>query len=60
MIFHLKESVQLDLPARAVPVTDEVKRRPVLEKVVARWGRSDRLEAFVAHSPLIGVRFDPS
>ncbi len=60
MIFHLKQSTQRDLPAKAIPVIDEDIRRQVLAKVVARWDRTDQLEAFVADSPLIEVQFDPA
>jgi deazaflavin-dependent oxidoreductase (nitroreductase family) len=54
--FHLKQSVQADLPVTATPITDEPARRQVLTKVVAKWNRKDELEAFVASSPLVEVR----
>jgi deazaflavin-dependent oxidoreductase (nitroreductase family) len=54
-IFHLKQSVQADLPARAVPISEEMAKREVLRPIVAKWGREDKLEVFVARSPLIEV-----
>jgi deazaflavin-dependent oxidoreductase (nitroreductase family) len=55
---HLKESIKTDLPATAVPVTDEPTRRRVMTHVVAKWNRQDQLEAFVNNSPLVEVRFE--
>src|SRR3954447_2962996 len=56
--FHLKQSTQADLPARATPITDEATRRQVLIKVVEKWNQQDRLEAFVQSSPLVEVQLD--
>ncbi len=56
--FHLKQSLQADIPARAIPITDEATRRRVLSKVVEKWNQQDKLEAFMASSPLIEVRLD--
>jgi deazaflavin-dependent oxidoreductase (nitroreductase family) len=56
--FHLKQSTQADLPARAVPITDEAERRRVLAKVVQKWNRQDQLEAFVQSSPLVEVELE--
>lgn len=56
--FHLKQSTQADLPARAIPITDEAERRQVLTKVVARWNQQDNLEAFVQSSPLVEVQLE--
>ena len=55
--FHLKESVQADLPARAVPVLDEAARRKILAGLLQNMQRSDSLERWVAYSPLIEVSF---
>ncbi len=54
--FHLKQSTHADLPATAIPITDEAARRKVLSRVVARWRREDQLEAFVQGSPLVEVQ----
>ncbi|MFD0057334.1 nitroreductase family deazaflavin-dependent oxidoreductase [Streptomyces sp. NPDC127168] len=34
-IFHLKHGIRADLPARALPVTDEEERRRILVEIVA-------------------------
>ena len=54
--FHLKESVQADLPAKAVPITDERERREIMAKMVRS---STDLERWVADSPLVRVDFKP-
>ncbi len=54
-IFHLKLSLQADLQARALPILEETVKREVLKPIVAKWGREDKLEVFVARSPLIEV-----
>lgn len=53
--FHLKDSTTADLPARARPVTDPDERRPILEVLLDRLGHRDRIDAWVARSPLIEV-----
>lgn len=55
--FHLKESVRADLPATARPITDLAEKRSVLEVLLARLGYSDRIEAWLARSPLVEVSF---
>src|SRR5262245_10880863 len=54
-VFHLKQSTHADLPARATPITDPAARKPVLEKVVARWNRQKELPQFLSSSPLVRV-----
>ncbi|CAA9425401.1 MAG: hypothetical protein AVDCRST_MAG35-2277 [uncultured Quadrisphaera sp.] len=63
---HLKHGVRADLAATAVPVTEEGERRRLLAEVVAvldqdrmraLYGPPAPLEAFVAGSPLVEVRF---
>ena len=56
--FHLKQSAQVDMPAQAIPITDETVRRQVLSKITAEWGRQDDLETFVTNSPLVQVQFE--
>jgi deazaflavin-dependent oxidoreductase (nitroreductase family) len=53
--FHLKESVQADLPARAIPIPDQARRREVLSNILHKLGRTDDLEHWVASSPLVEV-----
>jgi len=55
---HLKQSAQADLPARAIPITDEAARRRVLTRVVAKWGRQGQIEVFVQSSPLVEVQLE--
>jgi deazaflavin-dependent oxidoreductase (nitroreductase family) len=56
--FHLKQSTQADIPARALPITDEAERRRVLTRIVQKWNRQEQLEAFVQSSPLVEVRLE--
>jgi len=54
-VFHLKESAQADIPARAHPITDPAERRRVLSGVLAGIGREGALDDWVDRSPLIEV-----
>jgi F420H(2)-dependent quinone reductase len=54
-VFHLKETAQADIPARAHPITDPADRRRVLSGVLAGLGREAALEDWVDRSPLIEV-----
>jgi hypothetical protein len=56
--FHLKGRVAADLPARAIPITDEETRRALLAQITRQWRREPQLEAFVAGSPLIEVKLE--
>jgi hypothetical protein len=61
--FHLKQSVQADLPARATPITEERERRKALTRilerdVVAKERGLDRLDDWVARSPLVSVELE--
>ena len=55
--FHLKESVQMDIPATATPITGESKRREVFTRIAERRtdGRAMDVEAWVEGSPLVQV-----
>ena len=53
--FHLKESLQADLPAWARVITDEVERRQVLALLDDPF--STEFEEWIANSPLIEVEF---
>jgi deazaflavin-dependent oxidoreductase (nitroreductase family) len=55
--FHLKESVQADLSARARPITAEAERRKILSGLTRKLGRGDDLEAWIARSPLVEIEF---
>ena len=56
--FHLKQSAQVDMPAQAIPITDETVRRQVLSKITAKWGKQEDIETFVANSPLVQVQLE--
>jgi deazaflavin-dependent oxidoreductase (nitroreductase family) len=56
--FHLKHSTKADLAAHAVPITDAATRRDVMQRILAKIGRSpDELDNWVAESPLVAVNF---
>ena len=59
-VFHLKGSVQADLPATARIVTDPAERHQILADPVMRWYQQQvgTLDELVAGSPLIEVIFD--
>ena len=56
--FHLKQSTQADLPAKAIPITDEATRKQVLAKVVTKWNKQAELDAFLQSSPLVKVQLE--
>ena len=58
--FHLKESMQADLPARATPIVDEAQRRDILARITRNLGGQRDLEAWVKDSPLVEVKLDPT
>ena len=58
--FHLKESAQADLPARARPVTDRAEKRRLLLAVESLSSRLNEttVEPWVEGSPMVEVIFD--
>ena len=59
MTFHLKESAQADLPARAVAVTDATEKARVLSAAEElREVINDELQTWVDGAPLVEVVFD--
>lgn len=54
--FHLKQSVNADLPATAREITDEAERRDVVARVARAWRRDP--EAMFEHSPLVEVTIE--
>jgi len=65
--FHLKNGVRADLPATAVPITDEATRRRIFGQIVAdlnqphnpgRIAQPTHLEEWMAGSRLMEVLFD--
>ena len=59
-IFHLKESMQADLPARARPIVDESERRAILVRILQNLGGPRDLEEWVARSPLVEIQLGSS
>lgn len=55
--FHLKESVQANLPARARPILEDDERRTVLAAIVGRLAGEQNLDQWLHGSPLIEVVF---
>jgi deazaflavin-dependent oxidoreductase (nitroreductase family) len=53
--FHLKQSVKADLPARATPILDKVRRRVIIASIHQKLGGFRDLEAWVEGSPLVAV-----
>ena len=53
--FHLKESIQADLPARATPILDQARRRAIIAAIHQKRGTYQDVEAWVEHSPLVVV-----
>lgn len=58
IVFHLKQSMQLDIPARAEAITDETTRRAILEKILRRTPYADELETWIEGSPLVHITLD--
>ena len=58
-VFVLKESVRLELPARATPVTARAERRRVFASPVTGWYRyqTGSVDALVDHGPIVRVEF---
>ncbi len=54
--FHLKQSVQADLPATAREITEEPERREVMTKVARAWRRD--VEPMMTQSPLVEVTIE--
>ncbi|MEA2000661.1 MAG: nitroreductase/quinone reductase family protein [Actinomycetota bacterium] len=54
--FHLKETIERDLPAMAIPVVDKTRRRRILSILTERMQSTVDLDDWVAGSPLVEVR----
>lgn len=59
-LFCLKESVQAELPARAVVIVDPEDRRRIMSAPETQWYRDqvDSIEDLVAWSPIVEVFFE--
>ena len=62
-VFHLKESVRMDIPGIAQPISEENKRQQILSELLEKMKlppeRSD-LDQWVAGSPLFRLELDIS
>jgi len=56
--FHLKGSVNEDLPATARVITDPGERRAIAEWIVANAWRNQDVEAMTAYAPMIEVTLE--
>ena len=56
--FHVKQPVRADLPATAIPITDEDQRRELLEEITGRLDANGNLHDWVERSPLVRVEFN--
>ncbi|MCP5181685.1 MAG: nitroreductase family deazaflavin-dependent oxidoreductase [Pseudomonadales bacterium] len=59
-VFHLKESVQADIPARAKPVTDSATRRRFMSAPSTRWYRDQgySVDELVNNAPIVALQLD--
>ena len=57
--FHLKQSVQADLPARATPIVAKDQRRDIMNRIHQKLGGNRDLDAWVEGSPLVEVELLP-
>ena len=58
MTFHLKHTVQADIPARCLPVTNSEDCRRVLLAIFAELDWERDLDDWTANSPLVEVELD--
>ena len=58
LTFHLKGSVNADLPATARVITDPTERRAIAEWVVANAWKNQDVEAMTAYAPMIDVTLE--
>lgn len=59
--FHLKQSVQADIPATATPIEGEADRRAVLSRILKKIDvEPGELDEWVQNSPLVEVTLRPA
>jgi len=54
-IFHLKQSIRVDLRARATPILDRARRRDIISRIHEKLGGDRDLDAWAEGSPLVQV-----
>ena len=58
LVFHLKQRVRADLPARARLITDIEERREVVAGIFSALGKLGDTDEWVARSPIAEVEFE--
>ena len=53
--YHLKQSVKVDLKARATPIHDDATRRQIFTTLLSRENRMEQLEARMTNSHLFKI-----
>jgi deazaflavin-dependent oxidoreductase (nitroreductase family) len=57
--FHVKQSAQADLKARAIPIREAHARQTILAELRPRLGPDvESLDQFIARGPLVQVEFE--
>ena len=56
--FHLKHTVQADIPGHCIPVTDIEERKRVFLAIFGELGEERDLEQWIASSPLVEVELE--
>lgn len=59
LTFHIKQSVRADLPARAVPVTDDDERRAIVMRILDKPADDPAVIAWVERGPLVEILLQP-
>jgi deazaflavin-dependent oxidoreductase (nitroreductase family) len=55
---HLKQSLQADIPARAMPIIEEPSRRAVISRILKKRDWEQALAAWVDSSSLVTVHLE--
>ncbi len=58
MTFHLKHTVQADIPARCRPINNNVERKKILLAIFDKLDGDRDLDEWMADSPLVEVELD--
>ena len=56
--YHLKQSIQRDIPATATPIRDPVEKRALLTRILEKENALDQLEGRMERSHLFRVVLD--
>jgi len=58
LVFHLKQSITVDLEGSALSIDDVDEKRRLLEIITKRVGATDSLDDWMERSPLVEVVLD--